>query len=217
MTATLLSLNVGLPKIIGSWHGEAVLSGFDKRPVASRTVVVEKTGIRGDGQADLKNHGGADKAVYAYPALNWPWWETEKRLSCRPGLFGENLTLGNLDETTVYLGDRFAWGEVVLEVCQPRAPCFKLGLYTGRADLPQIMTVSGRCGWYFRVVTQGAAPADGALTRVVRADAPSVREAFHAVFAKTPDLVLLQRIKQTPAVSKAWQHQVDRRLAAANR
>ncbi len=217
MTATLLSLNIGLPKIIGNWRGAAVLSGFDKQPVASDTVFVAKTGIRGDGQADLENHGGVDKAVYAYPVRNWLWWETEKQLLCRAGLFGENLTLGDLDETNVHIGDRFAWGGVVLEVCQPRAPCFKLAVYTGRADLPQAMTVSGRCGWYFRVVEEGTAPATGALTRIVRAEAPSVREAFDAVFARAPNHVQLMRVKQTPALSEAWQHQVDRRLGAVNR
>ncbi|MDR3526933.1 MAG: MOSC domain-containing protein [Rhizomicrobium sp.] len=217
MTATLLSLNVGMPKIIGKWHGAAVLSGFDKQPVISKTVIVTATGIHGDGQADLENHGGVDKAVYAYPARNWPWWEKEKQLLCRAGLFGENLTLGDLDEANVYIGDRFAWGDVIVEVCQPRAPCFKLAIYTGRADLPLAMTLSGRCGWYFRVVKEGTAPTTGALTRIVRADAPSVQEAFSAVFAKTADRALLQRIKQTPALSEAWQHQVDRRLGAVNR
>ena len=217
MTATLISLNIGLPKIIGSWHGASVLSGFDKHPVTSGTVFVSKTGIRGDGQADLDNHGGADKAVYAYPVLNWPWWESEKQLPCRAALFGENLTLGDLDETNVHIGDRFAWGEVVLEVCQPRAPCFKLAVYTGRADLPQAMTLSGRCGWYYRVVNEGTAPATGALTRIVRADAPSVKEAFRAVFAKIADHALLYRIKEAPALSEAWQHQIDRRLTAVNR
>jgi MOSC domain-containing protein YiiM len=217
MTATLLSLNIGMPKIIGSWHGAKVLSGFDKCPVDSDTVFVTKTGIRGDGQADLDNHGGEDKAVYAYPALNWPWWQTEKHLACRPGIFGENLTLGDLDEATVFIGDRFAWGEVVLEVCQPRAPCFKLGVYTGRAELPQVMMQSGRCGWYYRVLKEGFAPAQGALLRIACAEAVSVREAFQAVFAKTPDLALLLRIKQTPALSEAWQRQIDRRLGSANR
>jgi MOSC domain-containing protein YiiM len=217
MTTTLLSLNVSLPKIIGTWRGAPVLSGFDKRPVESERVFVSKIGIQGDGQADLDNHGGFDKAVYAYPVRNWPWWEKEKQLSCRAGLFGENLTLGELDEASVFIGDRFAWGEVMLEVCQPRAPCFKLAVYTGRNDIPQAMTKFGFCGWYYRVVKEGMAPATGTLTRVVRAEAPSVREAFHAVFAKVADPTVLHRIKKTPALSVAWQHQVDRRLGAVNR
>ena len=217
MTTTILSLNVGMPKIIGHWRGAPVLSGFDKQPVEGPTVFVSALGIHGDGQADLESHGGFDKAVYAYPARNWPWWESEKHFACRPGVFGENLTLDDLDETSVFIGDRFAWGDVVLEVAQPRAPCFKLAVYTGRDDLPSAMALSGRCGWYYRVVREGMAPITGALTRVVRAEAPSIRETFLAVFDKTSNREVLQRIKETPCLSEAWQHQVDRRLASVNR
>ena len=215
--APLLSLNIGTPKVIGLWHGEEVLSGFDKRPVAQAAVFVGKTAIAGDGQADLENHGGVDKAVYAYPALNWPWWEREKRLSCRPGLFGENLTLGGPGEADVYIGDRFSWGEAVLEVSQPRSPCFKLAVYTGRPELAQAMTVSGRCGWYFRVVKEGTAPAAGVLTRIVCTKSVSVRDAFTAVFSPRRDMDLLHGIKDAPGLSQAWRRQVEKRLAAANR
>lgn len=217
MTATLISLNIGMPKVLGLWRGQEVLSGFEKLPASEPSVFVSKTGIVGDGQADLENHGGEDKAVYAYPASNWPWWENEKQLACRPGLFGENLTLGDLDETRVHLGDRFAWGDAILEVSQPRAPCFKLGIYTGRPDLPAVMTLSGRCGWYYRVIQEGNAPSSGVLSRIVCTDTPTIRDAFTAVFVAKPDLAMLQRIKLVQALSPAWYHQVDKRIAAANR
>lgn len=217
MTATLISLNIGMPKIIGRWHGEEVLSGFDKQPVPAGSVFVGRTAIAGDGQADLVYHGGEDKAVYAYPAANWAWWEEEKRLACRPGLFGENLTLGGFDETSIHIGDRFAWGEAVLEVSQPRAPCYKLGVYTDRADIPQAMLLSGRCGWYFRVIKEGNAPAKGVLTRLVCANTPSVRESFTAVFGPKPDIVLLHRLQAAPGLAPAWQRQVEKRIAVAKR
>lgn len=218
MQVPLLSCNVAMPKVIGLWRGQEVLSGFDKQPVAHAVVFVSKTGIAGDGQADLENHGGDDKAVYAYPSVNWPWWQNQKQLSCRPGLFGENLTLGSIDETTVHLGDRFLWGDVVLEVSQPRAPCFKLGIYTDRPELPAAMTMSGLCGWYFRVLQTGNAPSGGCLQRIHEAEnAASIREAFTAVFAKQPDLALLQRVQSSPAVSLAWRHQIDKRIAAVKR
>ncbi|GAA0525465.1 MOSC domain-containing protein YiiM [Rhizomicrobium palustre] len=216
MNVPILSLAIGQPKPLGVWRGEEVLSGFDKQPVTEEHVFVTATGIRGDGQADLENHGGADKAVYAYPALNWPWWENEKRLACRPGLFGENLTLGEVDETNVYLGDRFSWGDVILEVSQPRAPCFKLAMYTGRPEIPAAMTLSGRCGWYFRVVQEGEAPSRGALTRLVCTESVTVRDAFSYVFTPKPDVVMLERIKHAPGISDAWLYQVSKRIAAAN-
>src|SRR5277367_2346190 len=116
MELRLLSVNVGLPRIIGSLHGEPVLSGIVKHPVTTRTVFVGATDIVGDSQADLSVHGGVDKAVYAYPADHWPWWEREHALPCAPATFGENLTLQGADETVVRIGDRFRWGDALLEV-----------------------------------------------------------------------------------------------------
>lgn len=211
MNLTLVSLNVALPKVIGRERGEDILSGIDKQPV-SGMVFVRNMGIDGDGQADLENHGGTDKAVYAYPVANWSWWEREHGLSCRPALFGENLTLSGGDETDVHIGDRFAWGDAVLEISQPRAPCSKLGIHTGRSEVPNVMTLAARCGWYLRVVKEGAAPASGVLERIVESDSPSVRDSFAAVFVAAPDLGLLQRIHAAPALSQAWQKRVIKKL-----
>jgi len=208
----LLAVNVGLPKPLGLWHGEPVLSAFDKQKVTSATVMVRSLAIDGDGQADLEVHGGVDKAVYAYPAANWPWWESQHQLSCRPGLFGENLTVDGGDEDSVHIGDRFAWGDVLLEVSQPRAPCFKLAIYTGRANGPYAMTASARCGWYFRVLQQGAAPVDGKLIRVAETDFPTVRQAFAALFWPAPDRAALQRIHAAPGLAAGWRKQVAKRI-----
>lgn len=210
----LISVNIGLPKVIAVDRGVEVISGIDKRPVTTDTVMLRTGGIEGDGQADLENHGGADKAVYAYPVANWPWWETVHGLACRPGLFGENLTLAGAREDDVCIGDRFTWGDAELEIGQPRAPCFKLALHTSRADSPQIMTLAARCGWYLRVVREGAAPVKGAMTRVHESGAPSVREAFAAVFSARADRTLLQRIHETPSLSDAWRKQVAKKLRA---
>ncbi len=207
-------MNIALPKVIGQEHGEDVLSGIDKQPVTERTVLVRNTGIEGDGQADLENHGGTDKAIYAYPTANWPWWEREHGFSCRPALFGENLTLFGADEAEVCIGDRFAWGDVVLEISQPRAPCFKLGIHIGVRDAPNMMTQAARCGWYLRVVKEGEAPASGMIERIVESDSPSVRDTFAAVFVPRPDLSLLQRIHASPSLSQAWQKRVIKKLRA---
>ncbi len=217
MTAfSLISVNIARPRVIARRHGTDVLSGIDKRPVTGGTVLVGGSGIEGDGQADLENHGGIDKAVYAYPAANWAWWESEAEIACRPGLFGENLTLSGGDETEVRIGDRFAWGDVVLEVSQPRAPCFKLGIHLSRPDAPQVMTLAGRCGWYLRVAREGAAPVGGDLVRVVSSDSPTVREAFCAVFSSALDMALLRRIHEAPALSPAWRRQVEKKQRAAS-
>jgi MOSC domain-containing protein YiiM len=215
MNLRLISVNVGMPRTIGTLHGEPVLSGIAKAPLESSTVFVGATNIAGDGQADLSVHGGVDKAVYCYPADHWPWWEREKAFPCRPAAFGENLTVEGADETEVAIGDRFRWGDVVLEVSQPRAPCFKFAIYANRPDAPALMTVSGRSGWYFRVIQEGNAPVGPSVfARVSGAGGPSVREAFFAALHAHADKETLKRVADTPALASSWRHAVARRLRA---
>lgn len=212
---SILSVNVGLPAVIGTVQGKDVFSSIVKRAVEANSVLVRADGIEGDGQADLEAHGGADKAVYCYPSDHWPWWETEKNLSCAANTFGENLTLAGGDETLVHIGDRFRWGEAIVEISQPRAPCFKLGIHTGRPDVSQAMTLSARCGWYLRVIEEGTAPArNAALVRVVPGTGPTVHEAFVALFSTAPDRDGLRRIHDAPALSEAWRHSINKKIAA---
>lgn len=207
MNLRILSVNIARARVIGAVHGEPVISGIDKHPVASGSVRVHALGIDGDEQADLTVHGGADKAVYAYPADHWPWWESEKKLSCRPATFGENLTLEGADENSVSIGDRFQWGDAVLEVSQPRAPCYKLGLHTARPDVPQLMTHSARCGWYFRVIAEGHAPArDAKLVHISNPGAPGVRDTFVALFDRHSPKDLCLRVRDAPQLAESWRH-----------
>lgn len=211
---TILSVNVGLPAIIGRYRGEEILSGIVKTPVQAPEVMVRATNIDGDGQADLENHGGLDKAVYAYPASHWPWWTAEKNLACAPAGFGENLTLADVAETDVRIGDRFRWGEAVLEVSQPRAPCYKLGMLTRRPEIPAVMTASRRCGWYLRVLQEGnATTRDAVLLRIAESDGPTVHDAFATAFSMAPDKAALQRIHACPALSAAWRSMIAKKIA----
>jgi MOSC domain-containing protein YiiM len=201
----VLSVNVATPRIIGEQAGEPVVSAIGKKPVEQPTIRVGATNLEGDAQANLLVHGGPDKAVYLYPADHWAWWEKEHRLPCRPGGFGENLTTKGGDETMVHIGDRFAWGEAVLEIAQPRVPCAKFQLYTGRADAGGLMLLHGRCGWYFRVLREGVAPTvDARLTRVSESGGPTVREAYSAAFDRRADPVRRRAIADAPGLSTAW-------------
>jgi len=213
MELRILSVNVGRPRVIGYLHGEPVRSGIVKHPTASEMVFVGATSIAGDAQADLSVHGGADKAVYAYPADHWPWWEREHTLPCAAATFGENLTLEGADETSVRIGDRFRWGEALLEVSQPRGPCFKLGIHTNRADTPGIMTRAARCGWYLRVLEEGQAPASGTLVRVHESASPCVRDAFRAATHPNIEYAICEAVFAAPALAQSWRLAVERRLA----
>ncbi len=209
MQLKLLSVNIAKPKIIATVNGEAVMSAIGKRPVHG-PVFVSETGIEGDEVADRLKHGGPDKAVYVYPADHWPWWEGEHNLACAPATFGENLTLQGADETQMRIGDRFQWGEAVLEVAQPRGPCFKLAIHTGNPRAPQIMTLSGRTGWYCRVLQPGRAGAN--FVRIATGDAPSVREAFFARHDPAAPRELVARVVACPALAENWRQGAAKRL-----
>jgi MOSC domain-containing protein YiiM len=215
MNLRILSVNIGRARVIGQLHGADVWSGIAKKPVADDSVFVGRLDIEGDAQADLSVHGGADKAVYAYPADHWPWWEREKSFGCGPASFGENLTLEGGDEHAVAIGDRFRWGDALLEVSQPRAPCYKLAIHA-RRDIPQLMTVSARCGWYFRVIEEGTARVrDAALECVTRSNSPSVYETFVALFGRGNSREALLRIRDTPQLAESWRHAVAAKIDAA--
>lgn len=210
----VLSVNVALPRLLGDENAEPLLSAIGKQPVSAPIIEVSRTNLAGDAQADLENHGGPDKAVYAYAADNWPWWEKEQHFPCAPGSFGENLTVAGADETSVHIGDRFTWGEALLEITQPRVPCIKFQLLSGRDNAGMLMMSSGRCGWYFRVLAPGAAPTVGAwLTRVEKSAGPTVRETFAAAFDRRVTDARRREIGAHLSLSEAWR----KRLAAVRR
>lgn len=213
MKLRILSVNVDRPRTIAMMNGAPVRSGIGKRPVGRDRIFAGKTNLEGDGQADLTVHGGPDKAVYAYPASHWPWWENEHRLACAPATFGENLTLESGDETEICIGDRFVWGDAELEVAQPRAPCFKLAIHTLRPDAPSLMTASGRCGFYLRVTREGDVPIEAAyLTRSFASGSATVRDAFFAVLGKAP-VESLRQVLAAETLAGNWRAAVEKRLA----
>ncbi|HYM06037.1 MAG TPA: MOSC domain-containing protein [Terriglobales bacterium] len=163
--ARLISVNVGKPREVGFRDG-AVLTGIFKTLVAGR-VAVHKLNLAGDRQADLTVHGGADKAVYCYPAEHYPHWAEELPGTELPyGMFGENLTTQVLDEASVYIGDRFRIGSAVPRVTQLRTPCYKLGIKFGRSDMVEKFRSSGRSGFYFSVIEEGELGAGDGIERV---------------------------------------------------
>ena len=159
----LAAVNVGTPTLLAAAADERVWSGIRKHPVDPTTTLWLSTlNLAGDGQADLSVHGGVDKAVYAYPSEHLPEWARDLDADdLGPAPFGENLSTIGVTEDDVHIGDRWAWGGAVLEVTQPRWPCFKLVLHRGRADIQARMRATGRTGWYLRVLEPGEVPADG--------------------------------------------------------
>jgi MOSC domain-containing protein YiiM len=169
----LLSLQVGQPRTLGTDGAADPLdrpwtSATLKEPVAG-PVWLGREGLAGDGQADRKVHGGPEKAVLAYASEHYAFWrQLLGREDVGPGGFGENLTLVGLTEADVCIGDSFRCGEALLQVSQPRQPCWKQARRWRRKDVPLVMETSGRVGWYFRVIEEGHLEAGAELERVAR-------------------------------------------------
>src|SRR3954463_2306595 len=160
--ARLVSVNVGRPQPVGLRRGQTVQSAIAKAPVTGR-VRVEGVNVAGDDQADRRVHGGPDKAVYAYAREDTAWWERELGVELGPGAFGENLTVEGIDVSGALIGGRWRLGTVELEVCQPRFPCFKLGLRFGDPQMLKRFTLAERPGAYLRIVHEGEIGAGDAI------------------------------------------------------
>jgi MOSC domain-containing protein YiiM len=154
----VVSINVGMPREV-LWKGMTVQTGIFKQPVEG-PVRISKLNLAGDGQADLTVHGGEEKAVYAYPAEHYAYWRQElPEVPFSWGMFGENLTTEGLSEDSLFVGDRLRIGAAVLQVTQPRVPCYKIALKFGRDDMIKRFLLSGRSGFYFSVLEPGGVSA----------------------------------------------------------
>jgi MOSC domain-containing protein YiiM len=155
MTAppTVLSVNVGTPRTV-SYRGKPITSAIWKEPVDGR-VAARGVNLDGDGQADRAVHGGVDKAIYAYSREDYEWWESELERPMAPGTFGDNLTVAGLDPSGALIGERWRVGSAVLEVSEPRFPCYKLGVRMEDPRFLKRFADARRPGTYLRIVSEG--------------------------------------------------------------
>ena len=214
MLLKLVSVNVGLPREV-LWKGKHVLTGIFKEPVARR-VLLRSLDLEGDQQADLSVHGGADKAVYVYPAEHYEYWRSELPGMQLPwGMFGENFTTEGLLETALHIGDRFRIGAAEVMVTQPRLPCYKLGLKFGRDDIIKRFLHSGLTGFYLAVLQEGEVGA-GDLFEPLGANhnKVTVEDITRLYLSNKDDAQLLQRAVQVEALPESWrrffQHRLDK-------
>jgi MOSC domain-containing protein YiiM len=208
VTAILSSIQVSMPASYGSDdavdpHDRAWTTGFFKMPVEG-LVTVSATNLDGDGQADLENHGGVDKAVLAYSADHYDKWRRELGMKMPHGAFGENLTIAGLDEATVHIGDVFGIGEAEFEVSQPRQPCWKLARRWRMHELPGLVVQNGRSGWYLRVLKPGRIASQMPVT-LLRHPNPqwSVARASEILYRGKNDPALTLRLAEVPRLSDA--------------
>ncbi|PWW00731.1 MOSC domain-containing protein YiiM [Paenibacillus cellulosilyticus] len=205
------SINVGMPDVLKHGNKE-VQSGIRKEPVTGN-IPLTASGLPGDGQADLKNHGGSDKAVCAYSADHFPYWEQRLGFAVTAGAFGENFTLSGWSESEWCIGDQVRVGSALLQVTQPRQPCYKLGARHETPELAAWVTETGYTGFYMRVLEDGEAASGDEAIIVERDQAGiTIAEANRVMHHDKTDAVGIRRLLAVPALSDSWRETLTERL-----
>lgn len=209
---SLVAVRVGQPQTI---HDDVRwMTAFFKKAVPG-PILLRSTNLDGDRQADLRVHGGPDKAVCVYCGDHYPAWRDELgRPDMGFGGFGENFTVSGQAETDVCLGDRFRVGEAVVEVSQPRGPCQKLARRWDRPDLPKRVVASGRSGWYLRVIQEGYVEAGQLLQLIERPFVDWTIARVNDVTYGLGDTTATDRqeLVRCPALADSWQRALGRKV-----
>jgi MOSC domain-containing protein YiiM len=215
--AALSSIQVGLPCGYGSEeaadpHDKPWTTGIYKNGVQG-PVFVGTTNIRGDGQANLKSHGGIDKAVLAYSADHYPEWRERMGIpDMAHGGFGENLTIAGWSEESVCIGDVFRIGPVIFEVSQPRQPCWKLARRWRMHELVGMVVRNGRGGWYLRVKQEGLIEAGMPVELVERPNPGWTIATANQILHHFPtNLELTLALAEVPRLADAWVRELRER------
>jgi MOSC domain-containing protein YiiM len=179
-------------------------SAIQKRPQEG-PVQIHAEGLAPDEQADRRVHGGPEMALHLYPQGHHAWWRGQigdHPLLGEPGAFGSNLAVAGLSEEEVHIGDRFVCGTALIEISQPRQPCWKIEHRFGAKGMVARIIESGRCGWYFRVIETGEVAAGDMLERVALGEGSwSIARVFRALVGGKASAADYAELAALPALS----------------
>ncbi len=207
-TGTLLSVNVGGIREF-DFNGQPAVSAIWKAPVAGR-VAARGVNLEGDDQADRGAHGGPDKSVYAYAREDGRWWEKELGRPLEYGEFGENLTTDGIDVNGALVGERWEVGSTVLEVSEPRVPCWRLGVRMEDKLFPRRFTEAGRPGTYLRIVVEGELGAGDEIRVIEQPDHDLTIGDIFRIYTVARDEA--DRLLSVPQLSEAWRQWAQARI-----
>lgn len=189
----ILSINVSEPQKV-TFNGKELITSIYKKPVSNK-VTVSSQGIEGDRQADLTVHGGYDKAVYAYSYTHYQTWSEKLNSDFKEyGLVGENLTIDDFDEEKINIGDQFKINECLLQVSQPRIPCYKIGIKLNSREFPKMFSQSGLLGSYLRVIHDGEISPGDTIHKVhSEENSMSIKDIAHLLFVDIKNIELMKQ------------------------
>ncbi|AXT55337.1 MOSC domain-containing protein [Aquimarina sp. MMG015] len=197
----VVSTNIGETKTI-SWRGKEVKTGIYKYPV-DEPIYLDKEDVKGDHVVDRRVHGGVDKACYLYAAEHYPYWkEKYPNLDWDYGMFGENLTVLGLDERLINIGSVYVLGEALVQVSQPRQPCYKLGVRFGTQTVLKQFIEALIPGVYLRVLTPGVVQTDDILIpHEIHTDGVSIKDMYKLFYDQNSHETLAKKAINDPFVT----------------
>ncbi len=188
----ILSTNIAKPTTI-LWQGQQVQTGIYKTPT-SQTIYLGREDVKGDIVSDRRVHGGEYKACYIFSAEHYPYWQKlYPNLDWDYGMLGENLTISGLNEKHISIGDIYKMGNALVQITQPREPCFKFGVKFGTQKVLKQFIEHGYPGTYLRVLEEGYVTKGNEFTLVEKAqNSLTVHQFFNLLYSKTKDQALLE-------------------------
>lgn len=207
----LKNFSIGLPKQMTYGNDKEMNTGIRKE--TTEEAFLTKEGFRGDGVADLRFHGGSDRAVCVYPYEHYVQWEKEFGESLPPSSFGENLTVSNMLEADVHIGDIFRLGDAVIQITQSRIPCSTITKRTNLPFLLKRMVETGYTGYLCRVLEEGIVRRDSEITLLESHPAQvSVLFTNQIYFYNSKDIEGAKRILNVPELAQKWRESLAKRV-----
>lgn len=204
------STNLGEPTKI-NWNGKQTLTGIYKYPV-DQPIYLDTEDVQGDTVVDRKYHGGIYKACYLFSADHYDYWKAKyPQLEWDWGMFGENLTIQGLDESQLRIGSTYRLGTALVQISQPREPCYKLGIRFGDQEILKQFIDHGRPGTYIRVLEPGTVSKGDSMELVTASESPlTIAQFYELLFAKEKDQHVLQQAVHNEALPLAKREKLQK-------
>ncbi|MGZ9584361.1 MOSC domain-containing protein [Paenibacillus marinisediminis] len=212
--AAIIHFSIGLPKSMEYGNDKQLLTGICKESVEE--AYLTKDGFRGDGVADLRYHGGPDRAVCIYPNEHYALWDQEFGQPLPAAAFGENMTLSNMLEKDVYIGDIYRFGEAVVQITQGRVPCSTITKRLGKPTLLKRMTETGYTGYLCRVLEEGIVRKDSKIELIQpHPQQISILYCNQLYYQRHNDIEGLRKVLTVSELADEWKLMLNKRLEQA--